>query len=103
LRVILRLQGSWGIPDGGPCNRKADRNFPVHVRFADEAVCIGARREAARGYPEYSTGDSSAARKGRKITNVDAIHPGYGFLSEKREFRRRFCESVGDHFHRAEA
>lgn len=52
----------------------------LHVRFADEAVCIGApiSKESYLNIPRLL----SAA----EITNVDAIHPGYGFLAENAEF-----------------
>ena len=52
----------------------------LHVRFADEAVCIGPApsRESYLNVPALI----SAA----EITNVDAIHPGYGFLSENAHF-----------------
>ena len=52
----------------------------LHVRFADEAVCIGgpASQDSYLKIPSIL----SAA----EITNVDAIHPGYGFLAENAEF-----------------
>ncbi|MBP8156169.1 MAG: acetyl-CoA carboxylase biotin carboxylase subunit [Leadbetterella sp.] len=57
----------------------------LHVRFADEAVCIGppASKQSYLNIPSII----SAA----EITNADAIHPGYGFLSENAEFSR-ICE-----------
>ena len=61
---------------------EADRNS-LHVRFADEAVCIGPPR-SAESYLNIPQVISAA-----EITNVDAIHPGYGFLSENAEFARR--------------
>lgn len=54
----------------------------LHVRFADEAVCIG---------PPKSADSYLAIPKiiaAAEITNADAIHPGYGFLSENAEFSR---------------
>lgn len=59
----------------------ADRES-LHVRFADEAVCIGPApsKESYLNIPKII----SAA----EITNADAIHPGYGFLSENAEFSR---------------
>ena len=60
---------------------EADRNAPF-VRYADESVCIG---------PPAS---SESYLNGKKIIdvckklNVDAVHPGYGFLSENAEFAR---------------
>jgi len=58
---------------------EADRHA-LHVRFADEAVCIGPPR-GADSYLNIPHVISAA-----EITNVDAIHPGYGFLSENANF-----------------
>tara|TARA_R110000868_G_scaffold51116_1_gene162386 strand:+ start:610 stop:2070 length:1461 start_codon:yes stop_codon:yes gene_type:complete len=57
----------------------ADRNAP-HVKFADEAVCIG----GAPSSESYLLG--SKIIEVAKSLNVDAIHPGYGFLSENADF-----------------
>src|ERR1700743_637188 len=59
----------------------------MHVRLADESVCIGP--PAARDSYLNKAAIISAAT----ITNSDAIHPGYGFLSENAEF----AEMVADH------
>ena len=64
---------------------EADRNS-LHVRFADEAVCIGPPR-SAESYLNIPQVISAA-----EITNVDAIHPGYGFLSENSNFAK-VCEA----------
>ncbi len=56
-----------------------DRNAP-HVKFADEAVCIG----EAPSNQSYLLG--SKIIEVAKALNVDAIHPGYGFLSENADF-----------------
>lgn len=64
---------------------EADRNS-LHVRFADEAVCIGPSR-SSESYLNIPQVISAA-----EITNVDAIHPGYGFLSENANFAR-VCEA----------
>ncbi len=63
----------------------------LHVRFADEAVCIGKPpgKESYLNIPRII----SAA----EITNADAIHPGYGFLSENAEFSR-VCEEYNIKF-----
>ncbi|MBD8490317.1 acetyl-CoA carboxylase biotin carboxylase subunit [Echinicola sp. CAU 1574] len=63
----------------------------LHVRFADEAVCIGAApsRESYLNIPRII----AAA----EITNADAIHPGYGFLSENAEFSK-ICEEYNIKF-----
>ncbi|MBG43963.1 MAG: acetyl-CoA carboxylase biotin carboxylase subunit [Aequorivita sp.] len=58
---------------------EADRNAP-HVKFADEAVCIG----PPPSNESYLLGDKII--KVAKDLGVDAIHPGYGFLSENAEF-----------------
>ncbi len=63
----------------------ADRNS-LHVRFADEAICIGPPR-SAESYLNIPAVISAA-----EITNVDAIHPGYGLLSENANFAE-VCES----------
>ncbi|PWH82685.1 acetyl-CoA carboxylase biotin carboxylase subunit [Algibacter marinivivus] len=61
-----------------------DRNAP-HVKFADEAVCIG----EAPSSESYLKGDKII--EVAKNLNVDAIHPGYGFLSENASFAE-LCE-----------
>src|SRR6476646_1393203 len=63
----------------------ADRNS-LHVRFADEAICIGPPR-SSESYLNIPHVISAA-----EITNVDAIHPGYGFLSENANFAE-VCEA----------
>jgi acetyl-CoA carboxylase, biotin carboxylase subunit len=60
----------------------------LHVRFADEAVCIG---PAA---PTRSYLHIPAILSAAEITGADAIHPGYGFLSENAEFAR-LCGKCG--------
>jgi acetyl-CoA carboxylase biotin carboxylase subunit len=52
----------------------------LHVRFADEAVCIG-KPAGADSYLNIPHIMAAA-----EITNADAIHPGYGFLSENAKF-----------------
>jgi acetyl-CoA carboxylase, biotin carboxylase subunit len=64
---------------------EADRNS-LHVRFADEAICIGPAR-SSESYLNIPQVISAA-----EITNVDAIHPGYGFLSENANFAK-VCEA----------
>lgn len=68
----------------------ADRES-LHVRFADEAVCIGGppSKDSYLNIPRII----SAA----EITNADAIHPGYGFLSENQEFSK-VCHEYGIKF-----
>jgi acetyl-CoA carboxylase biotin carboxylase subunit len=63
----------------------------LHVRFADEAVCIGPA-SATKSYLNIPAIISAA-----EITAADAIHPGYGFLSENAEFAR-ICAKCGIRF-----
>ena len=65
---------------------EADRNFP-HVKYADEAVCIG----PAASKESYLRGDKII--EVAKSLGVDAIHPGYGFLSENADFSRKVQEA----------
>lgn len=69
---------------------KADAES-LHVRFADEAVCIGPT-PSNLSYLNIPKIISAA-----EITNADAIHPGYGFLSENAEFSK-ICEEYGIKF-----
>ena len=64
----------------------ADRES-LHVKFADEAVCIGppASKDSYLSMPNLIAAC--------EITNADAIHPGYGFLSENAEFSRICAEN----------
>src|SRR6202162_3568240 len=66
---------------------EADRNS-LHVRFADEAICIGPPR-LAESYLNVPAVISAA-----EIANVDAIHPGYGLLSENANFAE-VCRACG--------
>jgi acetyl-CoA carboxylase biotin carboxylase subunit len=63
----------------------------LHVRFADEAICIGPAK-SSRSYLDIPAVISAA-----EITNVDAVHPGYGFLSENADFAE-VCELSGIKF-----
>lgn len=66
---------------------EADRNA-LHLKFADEAVCIGPAPSAQ----SYLKGDTIL--EVAKSLGVDAIHPGYGFLSENASFSA-LCEENG--------
>ncbi len=63
----------------------------LHVRFADEAVCIGpaSSKESYLSIPKIMAAV--------EITNSDAVHPGYGFLAENAEFAE-ICEEYGIKF-----
>ena len=68
----------------------ADRDS-LHVRFADEAVCIGPH-QSSQSYLNMSRLMAAV-----EITNSDAVHPGYGFLSENAEFAE-LCTEYGIKF-----
>ncbi len=69
---------------------EADKDA-LHVRYADEAICIGAP-PSAQSYLNIPSIISAA-----EITNVDAIHPGYGFLAESERFAK-VCEDCNIKF-----
>ncbi len=69
---------------------KADADS-LHVRFADEAVCIGPN-PSSESYLKIPNIIAAA-----EITNADAIHPGYGFLSENSKFSK-ICQENGIKF-----
>jgi acetyl-CoA carboxylase biotin carboxylase subunit len=90
--IALRIQRTckeMGIKTVGVYST-ADRDS-LHVRFSDEAVCIGppSSKESYLNIPRII----AAA----EITGVDAIHPGYGFLSENAEFAE-VCAEYGIKF-----
>ncbi|MBK7257916.1 MAG: acetyl-CoA carboxylase biotin carboxylase subunit [Ignavibacteriae bacterium] len=88
LRVI-RVCKQFGIKTVAVYSQ-ADRDS-LHVRFADEAVCIG----PPPGKESYLKIPRIIAAA--EITNVDAIHPGYGFLAENASFAE-ICASTGIKF-----
>src|SRR5205809_4028299 len=69
---------------------EADANS-MHVQMADEAICIG-KAQASESYLRIDRIVSAA-----EVTDVDAIHPGYGFLSENAHFAE-VCESCNIRF-----
>ncbi|MHC9035804.1 biotin carboxylase N-terminal domain-containing protein, partial [Cobetia marina] len=71
---ILRACKELGIKTVA-VHSKADRDL-MHVRLADEAVCIGPA-SSAKSYLHIPALIAAA-----EVTDADAIHPGYGFLSE---------------------
>ena len=60
---------------------KAD-DLSIHKKYADEAICIGPS-ESVKSYLNIASIISAA-----ELTNADAIHPGYGFLSENAQFSK---------------
>jgi acetyl-CoA carboxylase biotin carboxylase subunit len=86
---IMRTAREMGIATVAVYS-EADRLSP-HVRFADEAVCIGP--------PQSKDSYLNMARilAAAEVTNADAIHPGYGFLSENSKFSA-LCRDHGIKF-----
>jgi acetyl-CoA carboxylase, biotin carboxylase subunit len=82
---IIRTCREMGIPTVAVYST-ADKDS-LHVRFADEAVCIG-KPASADSYLNIPHIMAAA-----EITNADAIHPGYGFLAEN----AKFAEICGQH------
>jgi acetyl-CoA carboxylase, biotin carboxylase subunit len=82
---VLRACKELGIPTVA-VHSTADGDA-MHVRFADESVCIGppAAKDSYLNVP--------AILSACEITGADAVHPGYGFLSEN----ARFAEILGEH------
>jgi acetyl-CoA carboxylase biotin carboxylase subunit len=85
LRIICACK-EMGIPTVAVYSQ-ADQNS-LHVRFADEAICIGPP-PSSESYLNIPAVISAA-----EITNTDAIHPGYGFLAESAYFAE-VCEACG--------
>ena len=81
---IIRACKEMGVRTVGVYSQ-ADADSP-HVHLADEAVCIGGNA------PAQSYLNIPAIISAAEITDVDAIHPGYGFLSENAHFAE-ICES----------
>ncbi|MAJ22355.1 MAG: acetyl-CoA carboxylase biotin carboxylase subunit [Candidatus Pelagibacter sp. TMED64] len=75
---IIRACKEWGISTVA-VHSDVDANS-MHVRLADESVCIGSH-QAQNSYLNISSIMSAA-----NLTNSEAIHPGYGFLSENAHF-----------------
>ena len=69
---------------------EADRNA-LHTELADEAICIG----PAKGLDSYA--NPVAVLSAALVTGADAIHPGYGFLSERSDFAA-LCEDMNIKF-----
>ena len=77
---IIRACKEWGILTVA-VHSDVDRNS-MHVRMADESVCIGSH-QPANSYLNIPNLMSAI-----ELTNADAVHPGYGFLSENSNFAR---------------
>ena len=77
---IIRACKEWGISTVA-VHSDVDRES-MHVRMADESVCIGSHQ------PVNSYLNIPALMSAIEITNSEAVHPGYGFLSENANFAR---------------
>jgi acetyl-CoA carboxylase biotin carboxylase subunit len=90
--IALRIQRACrelGIETVVQCYSEADRDS-LPVRRADHAVCIG----PARASQSYLRADQVVLAAQALIHQADAIHPGYGFLSENAAFAQR-CDDAG--------
>ncbi|EGT80707.1 putative preATP-grasp-like fold-containing protein [Haemophilus haemolyticus M19107] len=88
---ILRACKELGIKTVA-VHSTADRDLK-HVLLADETICIGPA-PSAKSYLNIPAIIAAA-----EVTGADAIHPGYGFLSENADFAEQ-VERSGFHFHR---
>ncbi len=77
---IIRACKEWGI-NTVAVHSDVDRES-MHVRMADESVCIGSHQ------PANSYLNIPALMSAIELTNADAVHPGYGFLSENANFAK---------------
>ena len=81
---IIRACKEFGIETVAVCS-KADENA-LYLKYADAHICIGPA-EASESYLNIPSIISAA-----EITDIEAIHPGYGFLAEDSHFAE-VCES----------
>ncbi len=77
---IIRACKEWGISTVA-VHSDVDRDS-MHVRLADESVCIGSHQ------PQNSYLNIPALMSAIELTNAEAVHPGYGFLSENSNFAK---------------
>ena len=77
---VIRACKEWGISTVA-VHSDVDRES-MHVRMADESVCIGSHQ------PANSYLNIPALMSAIELTNAEAVHPGYGFLSENADFAR---------------
>ena len=75
---IIRACKEWGISTVA-VHSDVDKDS-MHVRLADESVCIGSHQ------PANSYLNTSAIMSAIELTGSEAVHPGYGFLSENTKF-----------------
>ena len=77
---IIRACKEWGISTVA-IHSDVDKNS-MHVRLADESVCVGTHQ------PSNSYLNIPSIMSAIELTDADAVHPGYGFLSENAEFAK---------------
>ena len=77
---VIRACKEWGIQTVA-VHSNVDKDS-MHVRLADESVCIGSHQ------PANSYLNIPAILSAVELTNSEAVHPGYGFLSENPEFAK---------------
>jgi len=77
---VIRACKEWGISTVA-IHSDVDKNS-MHVRLADESICIGSHQ------PTSSYLNIPAIMSAIELTNAEAVHPGYGFLSENSEFAK---------------
>ena len=77
---IIRACKEWGI-DTVAIHSDVDKDS-MHVRLADESVCVGSHQ------PMSSYLNIPAIMSAIELTNAEAVHPGYGFLSENADFAK---------------
>ena len=77
---VIRACKEWNIQTVA-VHSNVDKDS-MHVRLADESVCIGSHQ------PSNSYLNIPAILSAVELTNSEAVHPGYGFLSENPEFAK---------------
>ena len=77
---LIRACKEWGISTVA-IHSDVDRDS-MHVRLADESICVGPHQ------PKNSYLNIPAIMSAIELTNSEAVHPGYGFLSENAEFAK---------------
>jgi acetyl-CoA carboxylase biotin carboxylase subunit len=82
---IIRACKEWGI-DTVAIHSDVDRDS-MHVRLADESICVGPHQ------PTLSYLNIPAIMSAIELTGAEAVHPGYGFLSENFEFAKMLEEN----------
>jgi acetyl-CoA carboxylase biotin carboxylase subunit len=82
---IIRACKEWGISTVA-IHSDVDRES-MHVRLADESICIGPHQ------PTFSYLNIPAIMSAIELTGAEAVHPGYGFLSENFEFAKMLEEN----------